>query len=195
MDLSTNKISSEQIDRLIMDSKYAMNSLSISFPYSFVKDSVNLNWYDIMFAIDNGFLPHSVAIEHALSQIEYDETYSQDVLDLACILPSEAVYPHSIHPYINKLANTVSKQEIEITEQKLLYLVLKWVFEHQANYTEALKIVEIVYADFNYPKEISNFVRYMPMSQPDLGTIELNEERLYANWKIFLENQQRFFAK
>jgi len=193
MDVSINKISNEQLDKQISESKYVMNSLSISFSYIYAKGLVVLNWGDILIAIDNGFLPHQAAIDHAISQIEKDDAYSQDILDLACLSPSEAAYPHSIQPYVNNLTNLVSEHEKETAKQKMLYLVLKWMFEHRLNYVDPLKAVEIVYADFDYPKEISNFVRYMPMSQPDLGSVQLNEERLFINWNNYLENNKDTF--
>jgi hypothetical protein len=172
-----------------------MNSLSIIFSYSFALDSATLNWYDIWIAIDNGFLPHQSAIEHAVSQLPQEEDYSQAVLDLACLSSDEAVYPHSIQPYINELANEVSEQEKDITKQKMLYLVLKWIFEHRCDYEDPLEVVEVIYADFDYPKTVSNFVRYMPMTQPDLGSVELNSKRLFNNWANYLKEQKVVFAK
>ena len=44
-----------------------------------------------------------------------------------------------------------------------------------------------VYSDFGYPPRIAGFVRYMPAEQPDLGSRELNEQRLYENWKRYLD--------
>ena len=171
-----------------------MNSLSIILPYSFALESADLNWYDILFAIDNGFLPHQSAIEHAVSQLGKNEEYSETVLELACLMPSEAVHPHSIQPYLGELAKDIPEQEKSATKQKMLYLVLKWVFEHKCDYDDPLEVVEVIYADFDYPKDISIFIRYMPLSQPDLGSVDLNTERLFHNWNTFLESQKVFFS-
>ena len=54
---------------------------------------------------------------------------------------------------------------------------------------------EIRSSDFDYPKDISNFVRYMPISQPNLGSVELNTERLFTNWKSFLEDKKNIFSQ
>ena len=194
MELSINKITNEQIDILILNSKSATNSLGIVWPYHFAFESTNLNWYDISFAIENGYLSHKSAIEHAEFELSNEE-YPKNVLDLAILTADEAIYPHSIQPYVTELAEMVSEQEKSMTKNKMLYLALKWIFEHKANYEDPLKVIEIIYSNFDYPKSISHFVRYMPMVGPDLGSTELNVERLFSSWKSFIEKQEILFGK
>lgn len=59
-----------------------------------------------------------------------------------------------------------------------MYILLHWVFEHKEYYEDPLREVEFIYADFDFPKSIVNFVRYMPTDQPLLSTVEANIERL-----------------
>jgi hypothetical protein len=40
-----------------------MNTLNISFSYKYAIKAASINWYDIFFAIENGFLPYQSAIE------------------------------------------------------------------------------------------------------------------------------------
>lgn len=74
-------------------------------------------------------------------------------------------------------------------EKKWMYVALKWLFENRRKIEDALGLVELVYADFDYPAEIESFVRYMP-SQCDYDSrahsVEKNIERLYLNWGAFL---------
>ena len=70
-----------------------------------------------------------------------------------------------------------------------IFLLLSFLFEHQENYEDPLEIVEELYADFDYPEEISPLVRYMP---PPEG-VEGSEDRLFENWKIALSAYKAFF--
>ena len=53
---------------------------------------------------------------------------------------------------------------------------------------------DTVYADFDYPSKMADFVRYMPSTAPDLGSLELNEARVYRRWRAYLEECTRKYA-
>lgn len=161
-----------------------MNSLNILLPYNYVKNLVNLTWSDILYGIEHGFLAQEAAIEHAIDIIGKEQESPSKVLDLACLDKSESICPHIV-----ELSSQMSEQENN-AQEKFLYVLLKWVYEHKELYTDPLEVIVYIYSDFDYPEEISSFVRYMPMGQPDLGSLELNIERLYNNWKDYLEKQR-----
>lgn len=195
MEYQINKITNEQLDKLAIESNLPMNSLRISIPYSYFSKLVDLNWHDVLFAIENGFLSHQSAIEHAIVELENNDNYSQTVLDLACLLPDEAVHPYSVQQYLNELAKQISDEAKNETRNKVMYILLNWVFEHKEYYEDPLKVVEFIYDDFDFPKLIVNFVRYKPADQPLLSTVEANIERLYNNWKDYLDKQAHYWKK
>lgn len=80
MEYQIKKLTDKQIDKLILESKFPMNSLSIFIPYSYALKLVDLNWSDMLFAIENGYFTHQSAIEHAIAEIEKNENYSQAIL-------------------------------------------------------------------------------------------------------------------
>lgn len=41
-----------------------------------------------------------------------------------------------------------------------LYLALDWLHEHRDEYADPFEVVEMLYADFDYPSEIEGFVRF-----------------------------------
>ena len=194
----------DRVSKLITESPYPMNTLRISFPYEFVAKATDLNWYDILFAIEQGFLEYQAAIEHAKIILEGDE-YPQAVLDLACIYPDEAVSPNSIHPYIDELADTVDAEEKSKTKDKIMYVLLKWVYEHGVNLNNPfyddnlLNVAESIWHDFGFPKSIARFAswRNLPASmvEPDLGSVEKNVARLLDHWKQFLDEQESKWKK
>ena len=101
---------------------------------------------------------------------------------------------HATRELVESLATATSDEDQEALRGKWLYLVLAWIFEHRASYPEPLQAVEEVYADFGYPEVIASFVRYMPTSDPDLGSKEANERRLLENWKRYLDERARDYA-
>ncbi len=165
------------------------NTLNLVLSYDYVKSLLNLNWRDVLYAIDHGFFSTQAAIDYAVELIGKEQEPSQSVIALACLDKGE-----SIHPHIDELASQPSEHEDSISQKKFLYAILNWVYEHREQYEDPLEMVEIIYADFDYPEEIAGFVRYMPVSDPVLGSLELNRERLFNKWKDYLEKQKSRYS-
>jgi len=188
MGCQTNKISNLQLDEMARENQCYTNSLGILMPYKYLLSIVRLNWSDIAFAIENKYLLHEAAIEHAIWSLESDN-YHQREMDLACLEESDIKYLHSIHPYIEELSILEPNNARSIAKDKILYAVLKWVFEHKEQYEDPLHVITFVYSDFGYPEQISNLIVYRPMIEPDLGSIALNKQRLVNRWEFFLEKE------
>lgn len=194
MEKSPNKITNEQIDKLIIESNHPMNSLGIQIPYSYFSGLVKLNWYDVLFAIENIYLPLESVIKHAEKEIDENPNYHESVFDLAILSPNEADTVYEINKSLAELTKQVADEDKLEARDKVLYVLLKWIFEHQESYVDPLKVVEIIYDDFNYPEVIKNFVRYEPSPQTILGKIDSNIERLYNNWRSYLEVQEKKYS-
>jgi hypothetical protein len=185
MELHNNTNTKDQIN-----TSCSMNTLGISFTYVYASEIVKLNWFDIFFAINNGYLNYQSAIEHARNELENNDTYSHAVLNLACLSVAETIFPHIIHPFIDELINQTSEKEKSEAKDKIMYVLLKWVYDHKTDYDDPLSIVEYVYDDFGFPETIISFVRYLPMQGPNLGSRAKNTARLFDNWESFLSKQQ-----
>jgi len=188
MGCQINKISNVQLDEIARAHAFPMNSLGILMSYKYLSSIVKLNWSDIAFAIENKYLLHEAAIEHAMWGLESD-SYHQRVMDLACLIDVDVKYMHALHPYIDELVKLESEDERNKAKDKIMYAVLKWTFDHREQYEDPLQVVVFIYADFGYPKQISNLIVYRPMTEPDLGSIAQNKQRLINRWKVFLDEQ------
>ena len=71
-----------------------------------------------------------------------------------------------------------------------LFLALAWVYEHRADYVEPLEVVEMIYADFEYPDEIQGIVRFMP---PPPGAATGNPA-IEGRWKDYLTRKAAEYA-
>jgi len=186
----TNNKTYNQINKLVSETACPINTLCISYPYKYAAKAACLNWYDIYFAIENKYLVHQSAIEHAMFELEKSADYTQAVLDLAVLCPNEAIFPHSIYPFIVELSNTVEDTEKIKAKDKMMYVLLKWVYEHKDDYEDIFDVSSIICDDFDFPESITHFAwRYSPMKGPDLGSVEKNIERIFDEWKQFLDEQ------
>jgi len=191
----TNNKIFDHVNKFIADSPYTMNTLKISFPYEYAMNVAVLNWHDVLFAIDQGFIDHRSAIEHAQIALEGDN-YPQAVLDLACIDADEAVFPHSIRPYIDELADIVDEERKLESKDKIMYILLRWVYEHKMDYDSPLDISTIICDNFGFPESITYFAwRFSPMREPDLGSPEKNIARVFDYWRQFLEEQHEKWTR
>ncbi len=181
------------INKLISESEFPTNSLSIQIPFSYALELVNINWSDILFAIQNGYFDNASAIEYAIILLGKDEE-NEKILDLACINPPEITKEKLLHEYVIELADTVPEKEKGETKDKIMYVLLNLLFDNKNTFEDPLIAIEIIYDDFNFPKSIENFVRYMPSEKSVFTTREQNLERMYNNWSKYLGNQKSRFS-
>jgi len=167
-----------------------MGYLTHLLSYEFVSKRVDMAWSEVLNAIEKQFASRQFAIEYAMAELLLVDEYPQALLELASLDKGD-----DIHPYIDELAAMEPVLPEKECSDKLLYLVLAWLHEHIENYPDPLGVIEEVYADFDYPEQISGFVRYMPLEEPDLGSVEKNNARLYEKWKLYLMSCSHYQRK
>lgn len=163
-----------------------MNTFKIILNYNFISSIVRLTWNDILYGIETGFFSDEIAIKHAIAEIVEEDNPSDIVMEIASLFDGE-----SIHPFIDELASKEIKQN-DLMKEKLLYVLLKLLFENRGQHIDPFGIIEQIYADFDYPESISKFVRYMPVEE---GNSSVGENYLLDHWKKYLENQQQRFSQ
>ena len=114
MEFQIKKLSNEEIDIMSKNGVLPvrpMNSLGIMISYEYFLKLVDLNWYDILFAIENGYLNVESAVEHALKVIEQVEVYEEEVFELASIMKKEIQGKEcEIFEILRKLANELPSE-------------------------------------------------------------------------------------
>jgi len=182
MGCQTKKTTNLQLSEKVKNYNFPGNSLGLTMSYKYLSNILRLNWSDLAFAIENKYLPHEAAIEHAMWELEKDD-YHKRTMDLACLDNTEFKQRHSIHPYIDELARLESEEDKSKSKDRIMYAVLRWVFEHRDKYEDPLHVVTFIYSDFGYPKLISHFITFMPES-------DVNDKRcLLSRWEDFLNEQ------
>ncbi len=172
------------MDRLVSKSEFEANSLCLMFPLSYAMNLVELNWNDIYFAYINGFINSFDVIYFANDAIEKGST-NEIVFDLAYLNANSITKEALIYDYFLKLIKPNRDDE---TKDKLLYVILHFLYDKRNLFEDPFQAIEVVYADFSYPKKIQSFVRFMPFAKKSNSNLS-EDERLNKNWKMYLQEQ------
>lgn len=184
MEYQIEFFTNDLIDKLVSESRCDLNSLSLVIPISYAIEHANLNWNDIFFAFYNRYISNEAVIEFAKYVVD-DYINDDIVLDLVCLSPNEVNRESLLNDFLLRL---IDKNKMNEAKSKFLYIVLSFIFDRKSYFEDPARAVEVVYADFNYPEEMKDFVRFMPASK-DAMSLKLDEtERIFNNWKRYLDS-------
>ncbi len=141
------------------------------------------SWHEILFALNNNIITSEAAIDYAGYIINENVAGYNTVMEMACLNSDED--PKQLIEELIQLENAQTECEVK---SRWLYLILKWLYKKRNEIEDVLEVVEEIYFQFEYPESIKSFVRYLPSEEGDLGSLELNRERLFKNWEKYLES-------
>jgi len=156
-------------------------------PYSFIIKRYLPTWSEINMAIKEGWIEHNFAIDYAIAQLEKDSE-DEDEIQIAGLLRGQEI---CITEIISRLCLKDSGFDEEKSKIRWLRLILAWIFENKRSYSEPLDILENLYVDFGYPKEIKHLIRFnIPTDgySPQGHTEEENIKRIYRLWGEYIDN-------
>ena len=81
----------------------------------------------------------------------------------------------------------------DIIKRRWLFLVLLWLYQNRDQEIALFDKLGEVYADFDYPDEISSFVPFMPPEDgydPTTHTLAENHNRILGKWKEYLDTAE-----
>lgn len=166
-----------------------MASILFKIPYEFITAMTTLSWLEILYGIEHSLIPPKIAIQHANNILNDASDPQPEEIEIACLSNDEAILD-----LVSTLSSRENTDNTETVRDKWLFLVLAWVYKNKEELADPLAIVEYVYSDFDYPRSIASFVRYMPMQGSDLGSPARNTERLFKYWRSYLEVTAKQFA-
>ena len=159
-------------------------------PSSLVCNRIPLTWSDVLWGYKRQLLGWSTVVDFAIARMSAEASDPLEI-ELAGLQKSET---HRVGELLQELASKEKTSDSELSKYKWLYLSLVSLFESRATVSDPLGEVETIYADFDYPSEITGFVRYMPVTDgydPSRHSKAENEERLFEQWRLYLNNAGR----
>jgi hypothetical protein len=152
-------------------------------PFEFLKQRPSVSWGEALWAYERQLIEWTTLVDLAVQRLENG---SDDELEIELAGVGKANTDEA-GELLRKLARPTDPNA---AKRKWLCFVLTWIFENRSAFDDPLDVVAIVYADFDYPKEVAAFVKYMPVTDgydPSAHTYEQNIERLYESWRRFTE--------
>ena len=160
-----------------------MRMVQFRIPYEFIRTHTRLSWREVLFALERDLIEPGAPVDVAVDRLVDEERSEPTVMDLAGLQRTGHLRAH-----VERLAASETDFSDDAIREKWLCISLSWLFVNRSQFSDPLALVAMVYADFDYPEEMADFVRYMPSAEPDLGSRELNELRLIRNWERFVES-------
>lgn len=158
------------------------------------KYKITLTDQELLWGMDKDFIRPKAVIDYAVAQLanlhEKDSLY-----DIALLSSKEERY--KVREILEeKLINKDSSyqhaySEDELTE-KWLYLLLKWLYSTRESFDDPWSMIEMIYADLNYPEAIKGLIRYMP-AQDCIQNNFSPVENMTHRWELFLKEKDKKF--
>jgi hypothetical protein len=161
-------------------------------PLLFIRGLTRLSWGEVAWGYHNHYIAWSDVVDIACDCLA--ENKNEPILvELAGLSKTEASEAGQL---LDKLAANITDGDEETIKAKWLFLSLAWLFENRASLHDPFDAVEEIYSDFDYPEDVAQFVRYMPVSDgydPSIHSAEENQSRLLSKWRGYLDAKSPMF--
>lgn len=157
----------------------------------FDKMKMPLDWAMVYYGINSNIFDVDIAQEVACRKLEHDEQLSEEELELSWNSNNRLDVLELIEKILDGQGNV--EESIERAKDKIRIAIIIYLRETEKDKARLLEQVDMIYADFDYPKDMDKFISYMPISDEfDLTScpIEDNRNYLLSKLDIFIKEQR-----
>lgn len=144
-----------------------------------------LTWSELLYGLEKGYIDDQGVSSFACNTLTTSSP--KKAYELSTLEQQEL---YLARDYLESLASNEPTKKEEKISQPWIYMLLSYLFENKGLFSDPLEKIEELYADLDYPEDISSSVRYMPSPEGEVGS----EERLYANWKSVISEYEKLFS-
>ncbi|MFR1807541.1 MAG: DUF2247 family protein [Pygmaiobacter massiliensis] len=159
----------------------------------FDKYHVNITWHDIYLGLKKDFLNLEDVRDYALRCLESEANSCEEINDLAW-KNDDKTFVFSCIEKIIKNKGIVNDEE---SKSKWQYCIIKSLRDSILNYQELSSKLDELYADFDYPEDMEEFISYMPIKDgynPAKHSKEDNIQRIMNKIDLFLDKKQKLIT-
>ncbi|NYG58744.1 hypothetical protein BJ980_001667 [Nocardioides daedukensis] len=160
-------------------------------PAEFVLSRAAPTPHDLVYGYQRGWLDDEGAVRVAEAALSMGMNLPDAVEELALLLRDDR---YRVAELIRAAAEELSASSAALPSENpprlWLYLALDWVYEHRADFVEPLEVIEMLYADFDYPAEIEGLVRFMPPPPGEPASGSGIEQR----WRSYLSRMAEAYS-
>lgn len=164
--------------------------VTFRIPADFILKHCTPTGPEIAYGLEHGWVSRQDVVAIAVAKLAKaeDTSMSEGEKELALILSDDLDRVDEIASHLAK-----SDEPVESRARLWLFLALSWLREHREEFEDPYEVIEMLYADFDYPPEIAHLIRWMPAnaSQPKgLDALEQKwQEYVSSLTKEYLERE------
>ena len=158
----------------------------------FDKIKMPLDWAIVYYGINNNILDIDIAQEFSCRKLENEEQLSAEELELGWNSNNRLNVLELIEKILGNQGNV--DENLEKAKEKIRIAIIIYLRETEKDKAKLLEQIDMVYADFNYPEDMDNFISYMPICSDFSSTshtIEENRDYLVSRLDDFIDVQKK----
>lgn len=165
------------------------NSCGIAIPYEFAKSRMPLNASDIHFGIEQNVFKKVTAYDYALDHLAAKKQ-EQDNLLLSLLLDIQTLSKKEICDVLKRIA---AIEHSETKTGKFFDLFMFWIFQYKGA-DDFWERVEIIYDDFDAPKDAAGFIPYMPFQkEPGFDQSGPSEKYMMCSLECYIGKRKKYW--
>lgn len=127
----------------------------------------NWKWNELKVGLEKSIISNSEIISYAVLVLSEDVEQFDSVLELSIAEEDE------VEGIVLNLAFKEGEQDLDIINSKWIFAIIYDAYIYLND--EIYSVIDDVYTEFEYPKEISNLIGYMPCDDSRPMDVKLNE--------------------
>jgi hypothetical protein len=163
------------------------DNLRLKFPAAFIVEHVYPTAAELVAAYERGWIGPRDIIEVTLAKLKSGVARTAEEESIALLLSDDI---DEVDALVEAIRQRISPSGFEPL-RVWLYLALAWLWENRSAYGSPHRMIEEIYAQFDYPDEIEHLVDYMPV-QPGA---RVGPDAIDDNWREYLRDQQLDYAR
>ncbi len=151
---------------------------------------MTLDWNIVYYGIKCDFLSIDTAKKFAYRKIECNDQVSEEELELAWNLTNKLDILECIEKILSDSDKTDSS--LKVVKDKIRIAIIIYLYDTEKNTNKLFDLIEVIYADFDYPMDMESFIPYMPTNDkyiPSQHSYEENMNYLLSKLKTFIDEQ------
>jgi hypothetical protein len=157
--------------------------LEFKVPASFLVERWGLpTAAEIGYGFRMGWIRRTDVVDLALEKYEAGVPISSTEQDLALLLSED-------YDRVDEWAQVleISDQPVERRARYWAFAILAWLWERRSEFRDPFRLIDLVYAEFEYPEEIAPLARFTvlgPTDAPGFEGIEQRWRECVSRWRI-----------
>lgn len=162
------------------------DQLRFDLPASFVLARALPTPAELAYGYQDGWLRRADVVEIAVEKTRRGVSLTPPEEELVLLLADDLDRVDELTADLE-----IADQPTEDRARLWLFLSLAWLWERREEFTDPLETIEVLYAEFDYPEEISGLVRYMPPPPGEPTGVDAIEQR----WRAYLERSAAMYEE